>query len=70
MLQVPTTQRAKISMDPKFVELTADVLEIVFIKYRVAGTTTKERLRIREDISLEKRKKEGKNGLNQNTRAA
>ena len=28
MLQVPTTQLAKMSIDPKFVELTADVLEI------------------------------------------
>ena len=27
MLQVPTTQLAKVSIDPKFVELTADVLE-------------------------------------------
>ena len=26
--QVPTTQLAKMSMDPKFVELTADVLEM------------------------------------------
>ena len=26
-LQVPTTQLAKMSIDPKFVELTADVLE-------------------------------------------
>ena len=25
---VPTTQRAKMSIDPKFVELTADALEI------------------------------------------
>ena len=30
ILQVPTTQLAKISIDPKFVELTADVLEIIF----------------------------------------
>ena len=28
VLQVPTTQLAKMSIDPKFVELTADVLEI------------------------------------------
>ena len=28
ILQVPTTQLAKMSIDPKFVELTADVLEI------------------------------------------
>ena len=27
ILQVPTTQLAKMSIDPKFVELTADVLE-------------------------------------------
>ena len=27
-LQVPTTQLAQMSIDPKFVELTADVLEI------------------------------------------
>ena len=32
ILQVPTTQLAKMSIDPKFVELTADVLEIIFIK--------------------------------------
>ena len=31
ILQVPTTQLAKMSIDPKFVELTADVLEI-FLK--------------------------------------
>ena len=30
-LQVPTTQLAKMSIDVKFVELTADVLEIFFI---------------------------------------
>ena len=30
MIQVPTTQRAKMSIDPKFVELTADVLTIFF----------------------------------------
>ena len=29
ILQVPTTQLAKMSIDPKFVELTADVLEIL-----------------------------------------
>ena len=29
ILQVPTTQLAKMSTDPKFVELTADVLEII-----------------------------------------
>ena len=28
ILQVPTTQLAKMSFDPKFVKLTADVLEI------------------------------------------
>ena len=28
ILQVPTTKLAKMSIDPKFVELTADVLEI------------------------------------------
>ena len=28
ILQVPTTQLAKMSFDPEFVELTADVLEI------------------------------------------
>ena len=28
LLQVPTTQLAKMSVDPKFVELTADVLEM------------------------------------------
>ena len=28
ILQVPTTQLAKITIDPKFVDLTADVLEI------------------------------------------
>ena len=28
ILQVPTTQLGKMSIDPKFVELTADVLEI------------------------------------------
>ena len=28
ILQVPTTQLAKISIDPKFAELTADVLEV------------------------------------------
>ena len=34
ILQVPTTQLAKMSIDPKFVELTADVLEIFFIKHK------------------------------------
>ena len=29
ILQVPTTQLAKMSIDPKFVELTADVLSII-----------------------------------------
>ena len=33
ILQVPTTQLAKMSIDLKFVELTADVLEIFFIKW-------------------------------------
>ena len=33
ILQVPTTQLAKMSIDLKFVELTADVLEIYFIKH-------------------------------------
>ena len=28
ILQVQTTQLAKMSIDPKFVELTADVLEV------------------------------------------
>ena len=31
ILQVPTTQLAKMSIDLKFVELTADVLEIFLI---------------------------------------
>ena len=31
ILQVPTTQLAKMSIDLKFVELTAEVLEIIFI---------------------------------------
>ena len=31
--QVPTTQLAKRSIDPKFVELTADVLEILVLKF-------------------------------------
>ena len=31
MIQVPTTLLAKVSIDPKFVELTADVLRILFI---------------------------------------
>ena len=30
MSQVPTTQLAKMSIDPKFVELTADVLGMFF----------------------------------------
>ena len=29
LLQAPTTQLAKMSSDPKFVELTADILEIL-----------------------------------------
>ena len=33
ILQVPTTQLAKMSIDLKYVELTADVLEIFFMKY-------------------------------------
>ena len=37
MLQVPTTQLAEMSIDLKFVELTADVLEIFFMKYIVPG---------------------------------
>ena len=32
ILQVPTTQLAKMSIDLKFVELTADVLAIYFYK--------------------------------------
>ena len=35
--QIPTTQLAKMSIDLKFVELTADVLEIFFMKYLVTG---------------------------------
>ena len=31
ILQVPKTQLAKMSTDPKFVELTADVLEIFYL---------------------------------------
>ena len=31
--EAPTTQLANMSIDLKFVELTADVLEFVFIKY-------------------------------------
>ena len=31
-LQVPTTKLAKMSIDLKFVELTADVLDIFFLK--------------------------------------
>ena len=34
ILQAPTTQLATMSIDPKFVELAADVLEIYFFKYR------------------------------------
>ena len=34
ILQVSTTQLADMSIDPKFVELTADVLEIFIIKYQ------------------------------------
>ena len=30
ILQVPTTQVEKMSIDPKFVELTADVLNLFF----------------------------------------
>ena len=33
ILQVPTTQLAKMSTDLKFVELTADVHGICYIKY-------------------------------------
>ena len=33
ILPVPTTQLAKMSIDLEFVELTADVLEVFFIKY-------------------------------------
>ena len=35
ILQVPTTQLAKMSIDPKFVELTADVLELFIIKIKI-----------------------------------
>ena len=35
ILQVPTTQLAKMSIDPKFVGLTADVLKIFFVKYEI-----------------------------------
>ena len=35
---VPTTQLAKMSIDPKFIELTADVLENIFMKYLVRNT--------------------------------
>ena len=38
ILQVPTTQLAKMSIDLKFVELTADVLKIFLIKYRYETT--------------------------------
>ena len=37
ILQVPTTQLAKVSIDPKFVERTADVLEI-FLYNGLRGT--------------------------------
>ena len=37
VLQVPTTQREKMSIDPKFVELTADVLEIFLFNRCSAG---------------------------------
>ena len=30
ILQVPTTQLAQMSIDPKFVELTADVLRVFY----------------------------------------
>ena len=33
ILQVPTTQLANMSIDPKFVELTADVLEILLYNH-------------------------------------
>ena len=35
ILQVPTTQLAKMSIDLKFVELTADVLEMFFYKMQI-----------------------------------
>ena len=35
ILQVPTTQLAKMSIDLKFVKLTADVLEIFYYKITV-----------------------------------
>ena len=38
ILQVPTTQLAKMSIDLKFVELTADVLKILFITHIPVGT--------------------------------
>ena len=31
ILEVPTTQLAKLGIDPEFVELTADVLEFFFV---------------------------------------
>ena len=40
ILQVPTTQLAKMRIDPKFVELTADILEIFLLNtlsWRVPG---------------------------------
>ena len=37
MLQVPTTQLAKLSIDPKFVELTADFLELFLLKSSARG---------------------------------
>ena len=36
ILQVPTTQLAKTSIDPKFVELTAGVLKIFLFRIRQA----------------------------------
>ena len=38
ILQVPTMQLAKMSIDPKFVELTADVLEIFLLNYSQPNT--------------------------------
>ena len=41
-LQVPTTQLAKMSIDPKFVELTADVLGIFYqIRDNIAKLASK-----------------------------
>ena len=37
LLQVPTTQLANMSVDPKFVELTADVLDFFFSIRRTLG---------------------------------